>query len=65
MTKYPNSTVCPLFCLQNIKLKFDSSFITRHKDEIVYTSVHNLERMPDVAKYLRTKPENTLCCNNI
>ena len=36
-SKYPNTTVCPLFCLQNIKLKFVSSFITRHKDEIVYT----------------------------
>ena len=36
-SKYSNTTVCPLFCLQNIKLKFVSFFITRHKDEIVYT----------------------------
>jgi hypothetical protein len=59
------TNLCPLLCLQNVKLKFVSSFITHNKDEKVYTLVHNLERMPGVAKYLRTKPENTLCCNNI
>jgi hypothetical protein len=36
--KYINYyNLCPLLCLQNVKLKFVSSFITRNKDEKVCT----------------------------